>query len=122
MAGQLARAVARLVERCPYAESVHDLITKQRVVLGGGYLLDLYYNEALEKYSYTLVDSGKRVLGWDNAPHHPRLKSFPHHFHAVDGRVLSSSLVGDPERDIDLVVKTVNRYLRESQSRGHTPA
>ena len=112
MAGQLARAVARLLECCPHAESVHDLVTKQRVVLEGGYLLDLYFNETLGKYSYTLLRGGKRILGWDPAPHHPRLKDFPHHFHAEDGTVVLSTLVGDPERDIDLVVVALNGFLQ----------
>jgi len=62
MAGQLARAVARLLECCPHAESVHDLVTKQRVVLEGGYLLDLYFNETLGKYRWTLICSRRRIL------------------------------------------------------------
>jgi len=51
-------------------------------------------------------------LGWDNAPHHPRLKDFPHPFHAEDGTVVPSTLVGEPERDIDLVVDTLDRFLQ----------
>ena len=112
MAGQLGRAVARLVKRCPYAKAVHDLVTKQRVVLESGYLLDLYFNETLQKYSYTLVKGNRRVLGWDNAPHHPNLNGFPHHFHAGDGTVVPSSLVGDPEQDVDLVVDTLNDFFQ----------
>jgi len=43
MAGQLARVVARFIARCPYAQSVHDLATKQRVTLEGGYTIELYF-------------------------------------------------------------------------------
>jgi len=75
-------------------------------------LLDLYFNETLGKYSRTLLRGGKRILGWDNAPHRPRLKSFPHPFHAEDGTVVPSTLVGDPERDIDLVVVALNGFLQ----------
>ncbi len=111
MAGQLARAVARLIARCPHAQTAHDLVTKQRVVLEGGYVLDLYFNETQGKYSYTLVRGGRRIIGWDNAPHHPGLTNFPHHFHREDGSVVPSSLTGVPEDDIEIVVTELNRLL-----------
>ena len=75
-------------------------------------MLDLYFNETLGKYSRTLLRGGKRILGWDNAPHRPRLKSSPHQFHHKDGTVVPSTLVGDPERDIDRVVAALNRFLQ----------
>ncbi|HDQ00470.1 MAG TPA: hypothetical protein ENN22_14990 [bacterium] len=34
-------------------------------------------------YSYHWQDStGKLLLRWDNAPHHPHITTFPHHFHS----------------------------------------
>ena len=111
MAGQLARAVARFVALCPYVQVVHDLVTKQRVVLAGGYVFDLYFNETLGKYSYTLVQGARRLIGWDNASHHPGLANFPHHFHLEDGTVASSPLTGVPEQDIEYVVAELNRFL-----------
>ena len=63
MAGQLARAVARFVALCPHAQAIHDLVTKQRVHLSGGYVLDLYFNEMLGKYGYTLVRGNQRLIG-----------------------------------------------------------
>ncbi len=111
MAVQLARAVAHFVAFCSYAQSVHDLVTKQRVVLEGGYIFDLYFNEALGKYSYTLVQGSRRIIGWDNASHHPGLVNFPHHFHRQDGVIVSSPLTGNPERDIEYVTTELNKFL-----------
>jgi hypothetical protein len=111
MAGQLARAVARFIDRCPYAQSAHDLVSKQRVVLDGGYIFDLYFNADQGKYSYTLVRGGRRIIGWDNALHHPRLTNFPHHFHHEDGSVAPSSLTGVPEDDIEIVATKLNEFL-----------
>lgn len=111
MAVQLARAVAHFVALCPHAQSVHDLVTKQRVVLEGGYIFDLYFNEALGKYSYTLVQGSRRIIGWDNASHHPDLANFPHHFHRQDGTIVSSPLTGNPERDIEHVTTELNKFL-----------
>jgi hypothetical protein len=111
MADQLAQALARLITLCPFVQSIHDLATKQRVVLEGGYLLDLYFNETLGKYSYTLVQGARRIIGWDNASHHPGLANFPHHFHRQDGVVVSSPLTGNPKQDIELVVADLNEFL-----------
>lgn len=112
MAHKLARAVQVLLATCPYVVAVHDLLTKIRIELQKGYLLDLYYNDTLGKYSYTLIRQGQRVVGWDNAPHHHELPSFPHHFHREDGGVEPSSLSGNPEQDVVIVITYVNTILR----------
>ena len=37
----------------------------------------------LTKYShYWLDEKDTLIAGWDNAPHHPEIKSHPHHTHA----------------------------------------
>ena len=90
MAARFDRAVDRFIANCNYVLAVQDLITKWRLELSHGHVLDLYYNESLSKYGYTLVAAGTRVLGWDNAPHHPELDDLPHHVHRPDGRVESS--------------------------------
>lgn len=43
-----------------------------------------YVTMKLEKldYSYHLQDKNKDlIVRWDNAPHHPELENYPHHFH-----------------------------------------
>lgn len=51
--------------------------------LKGGYILHI--NEALGRdyrsYSYHLQNMGRMVRRWDNAPHWPDMKTFPHHLH-----------------------------------------
>ncbi len=111
MAKQLAHAVARFVAGCPRVVAVRDLVTKTRIELEDGYIFELYYNITLGKYTYTLIFADQRVLGWDNAPHYPSLTNAPHHFHHPDGRVEPSTLAGDPERDIEIVLAAINAYL-----------
>jgi hypothetical protein len=113
MVNRLARAVARFLTLCPYTLSVHDLITKYRILLEGGYLFDLYFNETRNTYSYTLIQGCRRILGWDNAPHHPDLENYPHHFHRDDGTIVPSALAGVPEEDINLIAATLNKYLAQ---------
>jgi hypothetical protein len=72
---------------------------------------DIYYNETLGKYGYTLIRQNRRVIGWDNAPHHPHLPDFPHHFHDEDGSVRPSGFTGNPVNDIVKVVKTINQFI-----------
>jgi hypothetical protein len=111
MATSFDRAVARLIDTCRYVTTVHDLVTKWRIELTNGYILDLWFNESLGKYSYALVKENKRVLGWDNAPHHPGLANFPHHLHCADGSVESSPLSGNPDDDLEHIRIAIEAFL-----------
>ena len=62
-----------------------------------------------EKYRYHLQDADqRRIVRWDNAPHHPEIKSFPHHRHCPDDRVEES----DP-MTIDVVLKNLEVVLKD---------
>ena len=76
-----------------------------------GYLLDIYFNETLGKYGYTVVKGGQRVLGWDNAPHHPGLDNYPHHVHSTDGSIRPSTLTGNPQHDLEEVRRAVEALI-----------
>lgn len=56
---------------------------RAKASLKGGYVL--YVTEAFGKsfrcYSYHVQKNGKLVRRWDNAPHWPEMKTFPHHLH-----------------------------------------
>lgn len=46
----------------------------------------------LERYSYYWLTSANALnIGWDNAPHHTHLESFPHHKHVGRKENLQSS-------------------------------
>ena len=41
-----------------------------------------WHGRILKRYSYYWLTSADELkIGWDNAPHHTRLKNFPHHKH-----------------------------------------
>ena len=111
MATEFERAVERFVNECQYVVAVNDLTTKVRIDLVASHVLDLYYNETLGKYSYTLVKAETRILGWDNARHYPSLENFPHHVHQADGKIEPSTLNGAPEHDLVQVRLEVERFL-----------
>ncbi len=46
-------------------------------------LTEQWNGNQLERYSYYwLTKTNALIIGWDNAPHHIRLETFPHHKHA----------------------------------------
>ena len=61
-------------------------------------------------YSYQLFTT-ESIARWDNEPHFPFIRSFPHHFHDADGDVLESDLTGDWERDLRSVLSKIKEYL-----------
>ena len=59
--------------------------------LESGYVLHI--NEALgrnfRRYSYHVQKEEKMVRRWDNAPHWPGMKTFPHHLHIESEKKVS---------------------------------
>jgi hypothetical protein len=52
---------------------------------------EVWIDGALKKYSYYWLDESDHLIaGWDNAPHHPEIKTHPHHRHSADGQHTSS--------------------------------
>lgn len=52
---------------------------------------EVWVDGRLKKYSYYWLDETEELLaGWDNAPHHPEIKTHPHHQHTREGSRLST--------------------------------
>jgi hypothetical protein len=52
---------------------------------------EVWVDGKLEKYAYYQVTpTGEIVQGWDNAPHHPEVSTYPHHHHRASEVVESS--------------------------------
>jgi hypothetical protein len=108
VADQLTEALSVFVALCPHVVSTYDLVTKVRIELEDGYILDLFYREHTGQDSYALLRDGKKVIGWDNAPHHLALPNAPHHFHDPDEEILPSPLTGNPPDDMPVVAERIN--------------
>lgn len=103
---------ARKLLLSPLVLDVEFLGTKVRAYLPRGYILDIYYNVTLQKYSYTVIKQNKRIIGWDNAPHHKHVKTHPHHFHASDGKITQSRMKGNPTEDVASILKEIKKNLK----------
>ena len=52
---------------------------------------EVWVDGELRKYAYYQVaPTGDVVQGWDNAPHHPGVSTYPHHHHTAGGVEASS--------------------------------
>ncbi|MBN2374191.1 hypothetical protein JXL19_10430 [bacterium] len=64
----------------------------------------------LGRYSYYWLTSANELkMGWDNAPHHTSLKTFPHHKHIKEKENLQPSSETYLEEVMAFIEKTRNR-------------
>jgi hypothetical protein len=68
----------------------------------------LYCNHDHIDYAYQLLQRERPIQRWNNKEHFPHLASYPHHHHTQGGEVIESSLNGDPEHDLPLVLASLN--------------
>ncbi|MBI2504335.1 MAG: hypothetical protein HYW07_14010 [Candidatus Latescibacteria bacterium] len=73
-------------------------------------LAEQWNGTVLERYSYYwLTGENQLKIGWDNAPHHTRLETFPHHKHVERQDNLQSSS--------ETILEEVMEVIRRGSSR-----
>lgn len=98
-----------------YDETVYGrVLLRIRCQLSLGYNLQIWvhYERTFQRYAYQLF-TDRPILRWDNAPHHPEIQSFPHHFHDEAGQRFPSTLTGDPLADVPIILDEVRRFLEQ---------
>ena len=70
----------------------------------GNLQVRVYQNAAHTDYAYQWFRDELPVLRWDNKEHFPAIHTHPHHFHSATGVVAESPLIGDPARDLPVVL------------------
>ena len=70
----------------------------------------IYYNRGHIDYAYQLF-TDVPLLRWDNKEEFRHLETYPHHHHDEQGNVRPSPMVGDPVRDIEVVLQEVLTFL-----------
>jgi len=86
---------------------------KLRLTLTDGSFLDIWLS-ADGDYAYHWEQRRQRgrMYRWDNAPHHPRVATFPDHFHNGDeSTIVESHLSPEPEAALRQVLEFVRRQL-----------
>ena len=88
-------AIILRVEAIEYLENEDVELLKGKVTLIDGSVLrisEVWVDGKLEKYSYFWLDEeNDLIIGWDNAPHHIQVNTYPHHKHTKRGVVESDA-------------------------------
>ena len=72
-------------------------------------ILEKYHYDELVYYSYYwLTTSNELIIGWDNAPHHRRIESFPHHKHLSGHK----KPIASNERNLTAVLSFIAKRLK----------
>ena len=113
--------IVRATQVVEHDETVHGrVLLRIRCQLSPGYNLQIWvhYKRAFQRYAYQLF-TDRPILRWDNAPHHPEIQGFPHHFHDEMGRKFPSTLTGDPLVDVPAILDEIAQFLeRETSDEG----
>jgi len=90
---------------------------KLRIFLIDGTFLDIWLSDEND-YSFHWEQRAVRGLihRWDNAPDHPEIESFPHHFHeGKENNIMSSNLDADMRSAFKEVLKFIKTKLKDPQ-------
>lgn len=74
----------------------------------------VYSNQGHVDYAYQLFKEGAPTLRWDNKEEFRTLNTYPHHHHDNRGNIRPSPLAGDPQADIVLVLREIEKILTET--------
>lgn len=92
------------------SERIHYKI--RCIMIPSDYKLEMKFIQTMDEfiYSYQLF-SENPIIRWDNAPHYPNLKNYPHHFHNKNGTVENSSLTVNVKKDLINVLSLIIQYI-----------
>ena len=91
MLAQMQAYPTLIVEIIDYTHRLNGLVEQFKAVARLRDGSNLHLNEVwiageLKKYAYYQVSPiGAVIQGWDNAPHHPEISTYPHHSHTDEG-------------------------------------
>ena len=79
------------------------------------YKLQIKWIDTPESFHYSYQMFAKiPLLRWDNAPHFPDIRTYPHHFHAKNGNVFESPIFGeDIKGDLKMIFGLINNFLMD---------
>jgi hypothetical protein len=92
--------------------SAEQFYLKIKADLTGAYRFQvrIYFNRGHIDYAYQLYTTTP-LLRWDNKEEFQTLTTYPHHHHDEKGNVYPSPLSGEPQQDLEVVLRQVTLYL-----------
>jgi hypothetical protein len=74
----------------------------------------IYYNQGHYDYSYQIFGD-EPICRWDNKEHFADIKTFPHHYHSIEGNVIDSPLKGLPIEDLKFLIEELKKLKQHLQ-------
>ncbi|MFQ6121260.1 MAG: DUF6516 family protein [Methanosarcinales archaeon] len=76
----------------------------------GELVLTMVYGH--NKYAYIIRRGSEKLCWWDDRPHHPLVRTHPHHFHPSENEPpVESKMIGDPTSDIPNLLKFIKHKV-----------
>lgn len=102
-------SIIKSVETIKYITTEHTSKLQAKLILKDASILrirEVYLKNELIAYSYYWQrEDNSLIIGWDNAPHHKEIKTFPHHRH------LKNSVEKSNEYNLEDVLKYIKDFL-----------
>lgn len=76
-------AIVKRIVSVKFDGIADSYVLKVRVELKNNWVMDYWEHKTLQlrRYSFHIFRDNKIVVRWDNSPHYPKVKTFPHHRH-----------------------------------------
>ncbi len=101
--------IVESIEQVTYREEEHISLIRARLRVFDGTILwvrEIYIHDNLETYSYYWLRSDESIIiGWDNAPHHRDIETFPHHKHREE------NVESSQERGLEDVLQFIKEFF-----------
>lgn len=101
--------IVEVTAKLELSEEEHVSRLKARLSLRDGTVLwirEIWVKEVIEAYSYYWLRPDETVIiGWDNAPHHKEVGTFPHHKH------LGNTIESSQEKNLRGVLSFIRDFL-----------
>ena len=102
--------IFEFIEKLELSEEEHVTKIKAKIKLFDGsalWIREVWMREEIEVYSYYWLRSDETIImGWDNAPHHKEIKTFPHHRH------MGNKIEPSQEKNLRDVLSFIRNFLR----------
>ena len=81
----------------------HKIKIQARLVNGWKIYVWEHVTSSIRRYAYHISKGNELIIRWDNAPHHRKIKTFPHHKHVKEAvleskEVVLEEILGDVEK------------------------
>lgn len=101
--------IVKSIEKYEISEEEQVSALKAKLRLFDGTIVwvrEVWIKDKIEAYSYYWLRPDETVIiGWDNAPHHKKINSFPHHRH------INNSIEASQEKSLGEVLEFIRRFL-----------